>query len=154
MKNVKAFTDGSCLRNPGPGGFGVILRYENQTKELSAGFPDTTNNAMELLGVINALACLKESCMVEVITDSKYVCDGVSKWLEKWKANNWQTKDNHDVKNKNLWQMLDQQLGRHQVTVTWIKGHNGHFENEQCDKMARECACRQKNIMSMEKVSN
>lgn len=144
MKKVELFADGSCLKNPGPGGFGAILKYKNASKEISAGFDNTTNNAMELLGVVNGLACLKEPCEVNVVTDSKYVVDGISQWLPKWKSNNWKTVDKKDVKNKELWLMLDEQLNRHKVSALWIKGHNGHPENERCDQMARECASRLK----------
>ncbi len=140
MKKVRIFTDGSCLSNPGPGGFGVILKYEEKVMELSAGFPLTTNNAMELLGAVNGLACLKESCEVTLETDSKYVAEGISRWLAVWKKNNWKTSQKTDVKNRELWELLDQQLARHSVSVKWIKGHNGHPENERCDEMARRCA--------------
>ncbi|MBQ8706675.1 MAG: ribonuclease HI [Succinivibrionaceae bacterium] len=152
MKKVLMYTDGSCLKNPGPGGFGVVLKYNEHSKELCAGFPRTTNNAMELLGVINGLACLKEPCDVEVTTDSKYVKDGIESWLQAWKKNNWKTKENKQVKNRELWEMLDEQLCRHNVTMHWIKGHSGHTENERCDTMARECAARQQSAEELERV--
>ncbi len=138
MKEVIAFTDGSCLGNPGPGGWGIILRYANQDKEFSGGFRYTTNNRMELIAAIFALEQLKEPCVVRIYTDSKYLCDAVEKhWLSAWQKNNWRTAGKKCVKNQDLWKRLQLQLVRHKVTFSWIQGHSGHIENERCDVLAR-----------------
>ena len=151
MKNVQIFTDGSCLGNPGPGGFGVIIKYNNAVKELSGGSPHTTNNAMELLGAINGLACLKEPCIVDLTTDSEYVKKGVEQWIRTWKMKNWTTSSNTPVKNKELWMKLDEQLHRHQVRLHWVKGHNGHPENERCDELARTEASKHQPLNKLER---
>ncbi len=150
MKNVKIFSDGSCLGNPGPGGFGVVLKYKNEVKELSGGDPRTTNNAMELLGAINGLACLKEPCIVDLTTDSEYVKKGVEQWMANWKLKNWKTRDNSPVKNKELWMKLDEQLQKHQVRLHWVKGHAGHPENERCDELARTAASKHQSLQKLE----
>ncbi|MDP3898145.1 MAG: ribonuclease HI [Mesorhizobium sp.] len=137
MKTVEIFTDGACSGNPGPGGWGAILRFNGTVKELSGGEADTTNNRMELMAAISALNALKEPCTVEVHTDSKYVMDGISKWVAGWKRNGWKTADRKPVKNVELWQALDEANRRHKVTWNWVKGHDGHAENERADELAR-----------------
>lgn len=137
MKEVEIFTDGACQGNPGPGGWGAILRYQGREKEISGGNPDTTNNRMELTAVIEALRLLKEPCAVTLYSDSKYVCDGVSKgWAEKWKKNGWRKSDKSPALNSDLWDALLLLLKQHQVKMVWVKGHAGHFENERCDQLA------------------
>ena len=138
MKQIEIFTDGACSGNPGPGGWGAILRFNGTTKELSGGEAETTNNRMELLAAINGLNALKESCTVALHTDSKYVMDGISKWIHGWKRNGWKTADKKPVKNVDLWQRLDAALKPHDVRWHWIKGHAGHDENERADQLARE----------------
>lgn len=137
MKHVEIFTDGACSGNPGPGGWGDILRYNGFVKELSGGEADTTNNRMELRAAIEALGALKERCQVDLYTDSSYVKDGISGWIEGWKRNGWKTAAKKPVKNDDLWQALDEARKRHQVTWNWIKGHAGHPENERADELAR-----------------
>ena len=139
-KEVAIFTDGSCLGNPGPGGYGAILSYRGKRKELSAGFTLTTNNRMELLAAIIALETLKRPCQVELTTDSQYVRQGILFWLKGWKAKNWKTANKKPVKNKDLWQRLDAACQRHQIEWKWVKGHSGHPENERCDELARTAA--------------
>ncbi|KDM91238.1 ribonuclease HI [Photobacterium galatheae] len=139
-KQVEIFTDGSCLGNPGPGGYGTILRYKGHVKELSDGFFMTTNNRMELLAAIVGLASLKESCSVDLTTDSQYVRQGITQWIHNWKKRGWKTADKKPVKNADLWQQLDQETQRHQVRWHWVKGHAGHPENERCDELARQAA--------------
>lgn len=137
MKKVDLFTDGACSGNPGPGGWGAILRYGKTEKELSGGENPTTNNRMEMTAVIEGLAALRTKCHVTVHTDSKYVMDGVTKYLENWKRKNWKTADRKDVKNVDLWERLDEQLAKHAVHWVWVKGHAGHPENERADELAR-----------------
>lgn len=139
-KQVEIFTDGSCLGNPGPGGYGAVLRYKKHEKELSEGFFLTTNNRMELLAAIVSLASLKESCQVDLTTDSQYVRQGITQWIHNWKKRGWKTADKKPVKNADLWQQLDAETQRHQVTWHWVKGHAGHPENERCDELARTAA--------------
>ena len=136
MKEVHVFTDGACRGNPGPGGWGALLRFNGQEKELWGGEPDTTNNRMELTAAIEGLKALKESCKVDLTTDSKYVLQGITEWLENWKKRGWRTADKKPVKNVDLWQALDEQVNRHQVTWHWVKGHSGHRENEIVDQLA------------------
>ena len=138
MKQVEIFTDGACSGNPGPGGWGVLLRWNGVTKELYGGEADTTNNRMELTAAIKALNALKESCEVDLYTDSVYVRNGISSWINGWKANNWKTSAKKPVKNAELWQQLDEARLRHKVSWHWVKGHAGHPENERCDKLARK----------------
>lgn len=134
---VYIYTDGACSGNPGPGGYGAILKFGEHTKELSGGEADTTNNRMELLGVITALEALKKPCEVMLTTDSKYVVDSVTKgWAAKWKANNWIKSDKKKALNIDLWDRLLTLLGVHKVTFNWVKGHAGHPENERCDELA------------------
>lgn len=137
-KNVEVFTDGACSGNPGPGGWGAILRYSGHERELYGGERDTTNNRMELLAAINALNTLKEPCSVDLYTDSVYVRDGISRWIDGWKNNNWRTAAKKPVKNAELWQALDTARQRHEVRWHWVKGHAGHPENERCDELARK----------------
>jgi ribonuclease HI len=137
VKNVEIFTDGACSGNPGPGGWGAILRFNGATRELSGGEQLTTNNRMELMAAISALNALKEPCTVDLHTDSSYVKDGISSWIEGWKRRGWKTADNKPVKNVELWQALDEARRRHKVTWHWVKGHAGHPENERADELAR-----------------
>ena len=137
MKKIEIFTDGACSGNPGPGGWGAILRFEGREKELSGGEANTTNNRMELTACIEALKALKEPCQVTVITDSQYVANGINLgWAAGWKANNWRKKDKKPALNPELWDVLLNEIARHEVTIQWIKGHAGHPENERCDEMA------------------
>ncbi len=137
MKKVEIFTDGACSGNPGPGGWGAILKYNGREKELSGGEENTTNNRMELTGVIKALSALKEPCQVTVTTDSKYVCDAINKnWVYSWKANGWRKADKKPALNVDLWEQLLELLTYHAVEFKWVKGHNDHPENERCDKLA------------------
>lgn len=134
---VEIFTDGACSGNPGPGGWGAVLRYGKVEKELSGGEPETTNNRMELTAAIEALDALKRPCVVDLYTDSNYVRDGITKWIHRWRTNGWRTSDGKPVKNAELWQRLTTALQRHQVTWHWVKGHAGHPENERADALAR-----------------
>lgn len=137
MKEVTIFTDGACSGNPGPGGWGTILRFGEHEKELSGGEADTTNNRMELTAVIRGLEALKEPCRVTVITDSKYVSDAVTKgWAKSWKKKGWKRSGGEPALNPDLWEKLLELLDIHEVSFQWIKGHAGHPENERCDAMA------------------
>ena len=139
MKKVFLYTDGACSGNPGPGGWCAILQYNNREKMLSGSEPDTTNNRMELTAVIEGLSALKQRCAVEVVTDSKYVCDAINMhWLQSWMNKNWKKADNKPVLNRELWEALAELLSQHDVRFTWIKGHAGHPENERCDAVAVE----------------
>ena len=139
MQRVEIFTDGACSGNPGAGGWGVILRCRDVEKELSGAEKETTNNRMEMTAVINALKALKCPCNITLYTDSKYVMDGVNEWLPNWKKNGWKTANKKTaVKNVDLWQVLDELLGQHEIRWVWVKGHNGHPENERVDMLARE----------------
>jgi ribonuclease HI len=135
---VELFTDGACSGNPGPGGWGAILRWQGTEKELSGGEPVTTNNRMEMAAVIAGLSALKRPCTVEVFTDSQYVQKGITQWLPGWKARGWKTADKRPVKNEDLWRILDELAARHQVTWHWVRGHAGHPENERADQLARQ----------------
>ena len=136
MKNVEIFTDGACKFNPGPGGWGAVLRYGTAEKEISGGTAHATNNQMELRAVIEALKMLKESCSVTLTTDSQYVCNAINKgWIKNWIAKNWR-KNGKPIPNTELWLELLEQLDRHSVRFVWVKGHNGHAENERCDRLA------------------
>ena len=137
MKHVDIYTDGACSGNPGPGGWGAVLRYNGVEKELSGGEAETTNNRMELLAAISSLNALKHPCEIDLHTDSKYVMDGISKWIFGWKKNGWKTADKKPVKNAELWQALDEARSHHKVTWHWVKGHAGHPENERADELAR-----------------
>ena len=137
MKKVTVFTDGACSGNPGPGGYGVILKYGNHIKELSAGYKRTTNNRMELMAIIAALEALKEPCEVELYSDSRYIVDAINKgWAKRWRANGWKRNKKEAAKNPDLWQRLLDLLDKHRVTVHWVRGHAGHPENERCDQLA------------------
>ena len=134
---VEIFTDGACSGNPGPGGYGAILRVGEHVKEISGGEANTTNNRMELMGVISALSALKYPCDVVLTTDSKYVVDSVTKgWAKKWRANNWIKSDKKPALNSDLWEKLLDLLEVHRVQFVWVKGHAGHPENERCDRLA------------------
>jgi len=141
-KKVQAITDGSCLGNPGPGGWACILRYGERSKEMSGGEPLTTNNRMELTAAIRALDALTESCAIEVVTDSEYVKNGVESWMARWKKNGWKTAAKKPVMNQDLWEALDHALERHTTTWVWTKGHAGNADNNRCDDLARGAAVR------------
>lgn len=139
MPAIEVFTDGACSGNPGAGGWGVILRYGEIEKELSGGEENTTNNRMELTAVIEALKALKKECDITIYTDSRYVMDGVQEWMPNWKLNGWKTTNKKSpVKNVELWQILVSLLSKHKIKWVWVKGHNGHPENERVDKLARD----------------
>lgn len=138
MKRVEVYTDGACSGNPGPGGWGAILRYNGTEKELSGGEADTTNNRMELMAAISALEALKQPCSVDIYTDSSYVRDGILGWIEGWKKNGWKTAAKKPVKNVELWQALDAARANHDIRWHWVKGHAGHPENERADELARK----------------
>ncbi len=136
-KYIEIFTDGACSGNPGPGGWGAILRYGDKEKELSGGEKETTNNRMELTAVIKALSALKEPCIVKLTTDSKYVCDAIlNGWVYSWQKNGWRKADKKPALNVDLWETLLPLLETHEVKFNWVKGHNGHKENERCDQLA------------------
>ena len=134
---VQIFTDGACSGNPGPGGWAAILRYRDHEKEFFGGEPLTTNNRMELMAAIKGLESLKRPCSVVLYTDSRYVMDGITKWMPRWKANGWRTTDKKPVKNGDLWIALDSVASPHKVTWRWVQGHSGHLENERADLLAR-----------------
>lgn len=137
MKEINIYTDGACSGNPGKGGWGAVLVYKGTEKEISGGSADTTNNRMELTAVIEALKQLKEVCNVTLTTDSKYVCDAVTKgWVYSWKKNGWKKADKKPALNVDLWEELLPLLEKHNVTFNWVKGHNGHPYNERCDRLA------------------
>ena len=137
MKNIEIYTDGACSGNPGPGGWGAVLKYGNAEKELSGSEKETTNNRMELTAVIKALSALKEECNVTLCTDSNYVCDAINKrWVYSWRANNWRKADKKKALNVDLWEELLALLDKHNVKFVWVKGHAGHPENERCDRLA------------------
>ena len=136
-RRVVIYTDGACSGNPGPGGWGAILRFGEHEKELSGGEQETTNNRMELMAAIQALNALKRPCAVDLYTDSTYVRSGISEWMKGWKARGWKTADKKPVKNADLWQELDVARDRHDVTWHWVKGHAGHPDNERADELAR-----------------
>ncbi|TFF17771.1 ribonuclease HI [Jiella endophytica] len=134
---VEIFTDGACSGNPGPGGWGAILRFRGNEKELSGGEAVTTNNRMELLAAIEALKALKRACAIDLYSDSSYLRDGITKWIFGWKKKGWKTADGKPVKNVELWQALEEEKDRHDVTFHWVRGHAGHPENERADALAR-----------------
>jgi ribonuclease HI len=134
---VSIFTDGACSGNPGPGGWGAILRWANHEKELSGGEPHTTNNRMELMAAISALEALKRPCSIDLHTDSQYLRQGITQWIHGWKKNGWRTADKKPVKNADLWQRLEAAIERHDVRWHWVKGHAGHEFNERADVLAR-----------------
>lgn len=135
---VELYTDGACKGNPGPGGWGALLRYNGTDKELFGGAPDTTNNRMEIMAVIEGLKALTRTSKVRVTTDSQYVKNGMTQWIENWKKNGWKTAAKKPVKNVDLWQALDTQVAAHDVVWDWVKGHSGHPENERADELANK----------------
>ena len=134
---IELYTDGACSGNPGPGGWGAILRWKGTEKELCGGAPETTNNRMEMTAVIEGLSALKRACQVAVYTDSQYVQKGITEWIHGWKRKGWKTADNKPVKNADLWQALDAQVAKHKISWHWVRGHAGHPENERADALAR-----------------
>ena len=138
VARIEIFTDGACSGTPGIGGWGALLRYKDIEKELSGGEENTTNNRMELTAVIEALKALKTTCNITIYTDSKYVMSGITEWLENWKKNGWKTSNKKsEVKNIDLWMQLDKLIKQHEIRWVWVKGHNGHTENERVDTLAR-----------------
>ena len=137
-KKVVIYTDGACRGNPGPGGWGVVLRYGDQSRALKGYVAETTNNRMELTAVLEGLRTLKRSCEVELTTDSKYVMQGINEWIDQWKRNGWKTAAKKPVKNVDLWQQLDSECERHQISWKWVKGHAGVEGNELADRLANE----------------
>ena len=135
---LEIYTDGACRGNPGVGGWGAILKYDNKIKEINGFSKETTNNIMELSAVINALKELNRSCDIIITTDSNYVKDGITKWIHNWKKNGWKTANKKPVKNKELWLELDNLVTQHQINWKWIKGHSGHPENERADQLANQ----------------
>ncbi len=140
MTEVEIFTDGACKGNPGPGGWGALIRSGEKEKELSGGENPTTNNRMELMAAIRALQALKRPCRVTLTTDSNYVRDGITKWIHGWQKNGWRTADRKPVKNADLWQELIEAVAPHRIDWRWVKGHAGHAENERVDKLACDAA--------------
>lgn len=138
VEKVEIYTDGACQGNPGPGGWGVILRYKGVEKELSGSNPATTNNRMELQAAIEGLKSLKRPLKIDLYTDSQYLRDGITKWMFQWKKNNWRLSNNKPVKNKDLWEALDALVKTQDVSWHWVRGHAGHPENERADALARE----------------
>ena len=135
---IEAFTDGACRGNPGPGGWGVLLRFNDHEKRLYGGELETTNNRMELMAVIQALESLKRDCKVRVTSDSQYVLKGISEWMDNWKKRGWRTAAKKPVKNVDLWKRLDQAQAIHEIEWSWVKGHSGHIENEIADELANQ----------------
>ena len=140
MSDVQIFTDGACKGNPGPGGWGVLLRKGTTERELSGAEPDTTNNRMEMTAAIEGLSALKRRCTVDLYTDSKYLIDGITKWLPGWQRRGWKTASKKPVKNEDLWRKLAQLEAEHRITWHWVKGHAGHPENERADQLASDAA--------------
>ena len=138
MKHVEVFTDGACRGNPGPGGWGALLRNDGIEKEIYGGELETTNNRMELTAAIEALSALSEPCQVDLTSDSEYVRKGITEWLPNWKKRGWKTASKKPVKNKDLWQQLETASERHEVSWHWVKGHSGHRENEIADRLAND----------------
>lgn len=140
---VEIATDGACKGNPGPGGWGAVLRFGTTEKELSGGEPETTNNRMELIAAVEALSALKRPCRVRLATDSRYVLDGLTKWVRNWQLNGWRTADRKPVKNADLWQRLIAAAEPHRIEWIWVKGHAGHPDNERADRLASDAARQQ-----------
>jgi len=140
LKKVQLITDGSCIGNPGPGGWACILRYGGQKREIYGSEPATTNNRMELQAAVEGLRALKEPCAVEIVTDSNYVKNGITEWIHKWKANGWKTGGKKAVANQDLWHELDEQVARHETQWDWTKGHASHADNNRCDELAQAAA--------------
>ncbi len=141
-RTVEIYTDGACRHNPGPGGWGAILRWNGHERELSGGENPTTNNRMEMMAAIQALESLKRPCKVILVTDSQYVRKGITEWLANWKRNNWKTAAKKPVKNADLWRRLDEAVGQHEIQWKWVRGHSGHPENERADELATAAADR------------
>lgn len=137
-ESVVIYTDGACRGNPGPGGWGVVLRYKGKTKELFGGDPDTTNNRMELTAAIKGLEALNRPCKIKLHTDSKYVLQGITEWMSNWKKRGWKTANKQPVKNEELWRRLDAALQRHDVEWIWVKGHSGDPGNDKADRLANK----------------
>ena len=146
MKTVKLITDGSCIGNPGPGGWACILRYGDKKREIFGSEPETTNNRMELAAAVEGLRTLKEPCDVEIVTDSNYVKHGITEWIHKWKMNGWRTTDRKPVKNDDLWRALDALVASHHTSWKWVAGHSGHPENERADALARAALERERKM--------
>lgn len=138
LKKIEIYTDGSCLGNPGPGGWAAILKFNNSEKIINGAEKDTTNNRMELLAALNALKSLTEPCAIELYTDSNYLRQGITEWIFNWKKNGWRTANKKPVKNADLWQAIDEAQQQHQIQWHWVKAHNGHVDNERVDVLARE----------------
>ena len=144
LEKVALFSDGACSGNPGPGGWGVILRFRGVEKELFGGERETTNNRMEMMAIIQGLEALKRPVTVDIFTDSKYVIDGITKYMPTWKKNSWRTADKKPVKNVDLWERMLAAMKPHQLSWNWVKGHNGHPENERADALARDGVAQQR----------
>ncbi|MEL7728990.1 ribonuclease HI [Citromicrobium bathyomarinum] len=140
MSDVQIFTDGACKGNPGPGGWGALLRKGATEKEMSGAEPNTTNNRMEMTAAIESLSALKRACAVDLYTDSKYLIDGITKWLPGWQKRGWKTASKQPVKNEDLWRKLSELNAKHQIEWHWVKGHSGHAENERVDRLASDAA--------------
>ena len=140
MKTVQLITDGACIGNPGPGGWAAILRHGTRTREMHGFAPQTTNNRMELTAAIEGLRALKETCEIEVVTDSEYVKNGITTWIHGWKRNGWKTASKKPVVNQDLWMDLDEEASRHKIRWTWTKGHADHEDNNRCDELATQAA--------------
>lgn len=136
MKQVEIFTDGACRGNPGPGGWGALLRYGDHEREIFGGEAETTNNRMEMTAALKALESLSEPCLVDLTTDSEYLRKGMTEWLAGWKARNWRTASRQPVKNADIWKALEKAVARHDIRWHWVKGHSGHAENERADQLA------------------
>ena len=141
---IKIYTDGSCIGNPGPGGWGAILKYEATSKEIKGFHPNTTNNIMELTAVIKALQAINRPCKIIITTDSNYVKNGITEWIYQWKEKDWKTTGKKPVKNKELWEILDKETQQHEITWKWVKGHSGHMGNERADELANEAITQNK----------
>ena len=140
MKSVQLITDGACIRNPGPGGWACILRFKQLKREMWGSAPQSTNNRMELTAAVKGLAALNEPCQVEIVTDSKYLKNGITKWVKGWKQGGWLTKEKQPVLNRDLWEELDALNSKHQTKWTWTKGHASHEDNNRCDELATRAA--------------
>jgi ribonuclease HI len=140
MKTVQLITDGACIQNPGPGGWACILRYKKIKREMWGSEPQTTNNRMELTAAVKGLAALNEACDVEIVTDSQYLKNGITKWVKGWRSNGWVTKEKQPVLNRDLWEALDALNAKHSTHWTWTKGHSDHADNNRCDELATRAA--------------